>query len=244
MENVRIIEMQDNISIMALFNPDGIRPCGITASRLDMFCKLGLAQNIIAQLATGFIQPYFKENVDDEYKDYVPVAMITRTLPNDLILPIMKLVPDVETAKEFTKSDDGRGIRDLMSDESGKYISEYIDEYMDQQSNSCDRGNPPAEKPDGENWCTFMFPTLSAALSACFAVPVKTSKASDIIRHKDKYYISFLSDGVEEKSIETSCILMAEFDGARSGVSHTYLYEHGKLITDQIAKVLEAGLTQ
>lgn len=243
MENVRIIEMQDNISIMALFNPDGVQPCGITASRLDLFCKLGLAQNILTQLAAGFIRPYFISNVDDEYKGYIPVAMITTSLPNDLILPVMKLVPDAETAKEFTESDDGRGVKDLMSDEYEKYISEYIDEYMNQQDDdTCGQDDQPAEETDGKNWCTFMFPTLNAALDACFAVPIKASKASDIIRHKDKYYISFLSDDMEEKSIETSCILMAEFNGAKSGISHTYLYEHGILITDQISKVREAGL--
>lgn len=244
MENVRIIEMQDNISIMALFNPDGIRSCGITASKLNMFCKLGLAQPVIAQLATGFIHPYFVENVDDEYKNYVPVAMITKTLPNDLILPVLKLVPNVETAKEFTESKDGRGVKDLMSGESEKYIAEYIDEYMKQQNNSCDQNNQPAKEPGTniKNWYTFMFPTLSMALDACFAIPAKASNTSDIIRHKDKYYISFLSDSVDETSIETSCILMAEFNGVKSGISHTYLYEHGTLITDQITKVREAGL--
>lgn len=244
MENVRIIEMDDNISIMALFNPDGIRSCGITASRLDLFCKLGIAQNVLTQLAAGFIRPYFIENVDTEYKGYVPIAMIAKTLPNDMILPVMKLVPDPETAKEFTESDDGRGVKDLMSDEYEKYISEYIDEYLNQQDDSYNQNNPTTEEADGKNWCTFMFPTLGAALDACFAVPVKTSKVSDIIRHKDKYYISFLSDDVEEKSIETSCILMAEFNGAKSGISHAYLYEHGTLITDQIAKVREAGLAR
>lgn len=247
MENVRIIEMDDNISIMALFNPDGIRPCGITASRLDLFCKLGIAQNVLTQLAAGFIRPYFIENVDTEYKGYVPIAMIAKALPNDMILPVMKLVPDPETAKEFTESDDGSGVKDLMSSKSEKYISEYIDEYLNQQDDSYDQNsqnNFTTEETDSKNWYTFMFPTLGAALDACFAVPVKTSKASDIIRHKDKYYISFLLDDVEEKSIETSCILMAEFNGAKSGISHTYLHEHGTLITDQIAKIRESGLAR
>lgn len=244
MENVRIIEMQDNISIMALFNPDGIRSCGITASKLNMFCKLGLAQPVIAQLAAGFIHPYFIKNVDDEYKNYVPVAMITKALPNDLILPVLKLVPDVETAKELTESEDGRGIKDFVNGESEKYIAEYIDEYMKQQNNTCDQNDQPAKEPgtNVKNWHTFMFPTLGMALDACFAIPIKASDASDIIRHKDKYYISFLSDNVDEKSIETSCILMTEFDGVRSDISHTYLYEHGTLITDQIKKMREAGL--
>ena len=92
MESVRIIELQNDSSILAIYNPDDIASYGLTSSFLSEYINAGMNGPILMQFIADFVHEHLMNDISDDYNDYMPVALSIMNLPNDRILPAMLLI--------------------------------------------------------------------------------------------------------------------------------------------------------
>ena len=92
MESVRIIELQNDSSILAIYNPDDIASYALTSSFLSEYINAGMDGPILMQFIADFVHEHLMNDINDNYNDYMPVALSIMNLPNDRILPAMLLI--------------------------------------------------------------------------------------------------------------------------------------------------------
>ena len=234
MENITIVKAQDNQHILALYNPDDVREYGITASRLleqvTMFSALGANGIFIGHLMHNFIMPYFQQNTKDQYLDYKPVSVDFKQLPDDMVLLIVQFCK-----KDMTCDGNCRQCKydpkEIVESSAEQYINEYLSEKQ-------------IELDEFKNQCVLKTDSLDTLLKACTALPIAKCIDGDIIKYQNAYYLSFTYYDKDWESIKLNVFALGEFGELKNPLMHSYLTEHGKLISDKLLDICNSDLVK
>lgn len=244
MESVRIIELQNDSSILAIYNPDDIASYGLTSSFLSEYINAGINGPILMQFIADFVHEHLMNNISDDYNDYMPVALSIMNLPNDRILPAMLLIKRQSAFLAQYVQLRQRGPQPI-DEEAKQYITEYIDEFMQEKNSNGNKKQSKDEKQEPIEYIDqylFRFENLNNAMSACRFIPFEKCIESSLIKYDKKYYILFLCDSKESDHIYGNVLQFLEYGDEEEHIAPEFLQEHGTLITDQLEKIVQAGV--
>ena len=246
MESVRIIELQNDSSILAIYNPDDMASYGLTSSFLSEYINAGMNGPILMQFIADFVHEHLMDDMSDDYNDYMPVTLSIMNLPNDRILPAMLLIKRQSAFLAQYVQLRQRGPQPI-DEEAKQYITEYINEFM-QEKNSNGKKDSKQSK-DGKqepieyiDQYLFQFENLDTAMFACKFIPFEKCIESSLIKYDKRYYILFLCDSKESDHISGNILQFLEFGHEEEYIAPEFLQEHGTLITDQLEKIIKADL--
>lgn len=244
MESIRIIELQNNSSILAIYNPDDMAAYGLTSSFLSESINTGINVPILEQFIADFVHKYLMDNISDDYNDYMPVALSIMNLPNNRILPAMLLIKQQsDFLAQYVQ------LRQCgpqpIDEEAKRYITEYINEFMQEKNSNRKKGVKQPEDTQQEpieyiDQYLFRFEDLDTAMSTCKFIPFKKCIESSLIKYDKKYYVLFLCNSKESDHISGNVLQFLEFGHEEKHIAPEFLQEHGMLITDQLEKMIQA----
>lgn len=244
MESVRIIELQNDSSILAIYNPDDIASYGLTSSFLSEYINAGMNGPILMQFIADFVHEHLMDDISDDYNDYMPVALSIMNLPNDRILPAMLLIKRQSAFLAQYVQLRQRGPQPI-DEEAKQYITEYINEFMQEKNSNGNKKQSKDEKQEPIEYIDqylFRFENLNNAMSACKFIPFEKCIESSLIKYDKTYYILFLCDSKESDHIYGNVLQFLEYGDEEEHIAPEFLQEHGTLITDQLEKIVQAGI--
>ena len=242
MESVRIIELQNDSSILAIYNPDDIASYGLTSSFLSEYINAGMNGPILMQFIADFVHEHLIDDISDNYNDYMPVALSIMNLPNDRILPAMLLIKRQSAFLAQYVQLRQRGPQPI-DEEAKQYITEYITEFMQEKNSNGNKKQSKDEKQEPIEYIDqylFRFENLNNAMSACKFIPFEKCIESSLIKYDKTYYILFLCDSKESDHIYGNVLQFLEYGDEEEYIAPEFLQEHGTLITDQLEKIVQA----
>ena len=242
MESVRIIELQNDSSILAIYNPDDIASYGLTSSFLSEYINAGMNGPILMQFIADFVHEHLIDDISDNYNDYMPVALSIMNLPNDRILPAMLLIKRQSAFLAQYVQSRQRGPQPI-DEEAKQYITEYINEFMQEKNSNGNKKQSKDEKQEPIEYIDqylFRFENLNNAMSACKFIPFEKYIESSLIKYDKTYYILFLCDSKESDHIYGNVLQFLEYGDEEEHITPEFLQEHGTLITDQLEKIVQA----
>lgn len=237
MEHVRIIEMEENVSILALYNPDDMAENGLKTSTLKNPGSLGIAGPDLIQMIADLVYTNIKIYTQEEYNGYLPVSMSIMNLPGDRVLPAMLLIKQQTASFTQYVTAHIKGQNPLPLDTAAKeHIQDYINEFLHEKDSS------QTEQTGDIEQYLFRFDSLTDALSACRLIPFGKCTESCIIKHNNKYYMLLSYKFEKPDDTDIPLLRFLEFGYEEDNITPGFLKEHGTLISDQLENIVKTGL--